>query len=135
MTAHVDGGKAVFEDDKNHYAWVDLLKRACVRFGLAGVILTSGLGQRASVKNGNSNNGQSAQPPSGVPVSAPIFGERGRSRFLPKPFHHYLNVRVDAVMDGATVGSTFEQFAVWMGCGQRDLQVQFQPFDPARLVV
>jgi REP element-mobilizing transposase RayT len=31
--ARGDGGKTVFEDDKDHFAWVDLLERACARFG------------------------------------------------------------------------------------------------------
>ncbi len=26
-------GKAVFEDDKDRYGWVDLLERSCERFG------------------------------------------------------------------------------------------------------
>jgi hypothetical protein len=31
--ARGDGGKSVFEDDKDRYGWVDLLERACERFG------------------------------------------------------------------------------------------------------
>jgi REP element-mobilizing transposase RayT len=31
--ARGDGGKAVFEDDKDRYGWVDLLEKACARFG------------------------------------------------------------------------------------------------------
>jgi len=30
--ARGDGGKPVFEDDKDRYAWVDLLERAFERF-------------------------------------------------------------------------------------------------------
>jgi REP element-mobilizing transposase RayT len=33
VMARGDGGKPVFEDDKDRYAWVDLLERACERFG------------------------------------------------------------------------------------------------------
>jgi putative transposase len=33
VMARGDGGKAVFEDDKDHFLWVDLLERACARFG------------------------------------------------------------------------------------------------------
>ncbi|MEX1113664.1 MAG: transposase [Akkermansiaceae bacterium] len=33
VMARGDGGKTVFEDDKDHFAWVDLLERACARFG------------------------------------------------------------------------------------------------------
>jgi REP element-mobilizing transposase RayT len=31
--ARGDGGKPVFEDDKDRYGWVDLLERACERLG------------------------------------------------------------------------------------------------------
>lgn len=30
-----DGGKTVFEDDKDRYGWVDLMERCCARFGWA----------------------------------------------------------------------------------------------------
>lgn len=33
VMARGDGGKNVFEDDKDRYGWVDLLERACARFG------------------------------------------------------------------------------------------------------
>ena len=33
VMARGDGGKTVFKDDKDHFAWVDLLERACARFG------------------------------------------------------------------------------------------------------
>ena len=33
VMARGDGGKPVFEDDKNRYGWVDLLEKACERFG------------------------------------------------------------------------------------------------------
>ena len=33
LMARGDGGKTVFEDDKDRYAWVDLMERACARFG------------------------------------------------------------------------------------------------------
>lgn len=33
VMARGDGGKPVFEDDKDRYAWVDLLERSCERFG------------------------------------------------------------------------------------------------------
>jgi len=33
VMARGDGGKAVFEDDKDRYGWVDLLERGCERFG------------------------------------------------------------------------------------------------------
>lgn len=33
VMARGDGGKAMFEDDKDGFAWVDLLERACTRFG------------------------------------------------------------------------------------------------------
>lgn len=33
VMARGDGGKTVFEDDKDGFAWVDLLERACTRFG------------------------------------------------------------------------------------------------------
>ena len=33
VMARGDGGKSVFEDDKDRYGWVDLLERACERFG------------------------------------------------------------------------------------------------------
>ncbi len=32
QVARGDGGKSVFEDDKDRYGWVDLLERACERF-------------------------------------------------------------------------------------------------------
>ena len=31
--ARGDGGKPVFEDDKDRYGWVDLLEKSCERFG------------------------------------------------------------------------------------------------------
>lgn len=33
IMARGDGGKTVFENDKDSYAWLDLLERACERFG------------------------------------------------------------------------------------------------------
>jgi putative transposase len=33
LKARGDGGKPGFEDDKDHYGWVDLLEKACERFG------------------------------------------------------------------------------------------------------
>lgn len=33
VIARGDGGKMVFEDDKDRYGWVDLLERVCGRFG------------------------------------------------------------------------------------------------------
>jgi putative transposase len=33
VMARGDGGKNVFADDKDGFAWVDLLERACTRFG------------------------------------------------------------------------------------------------------
>ncbi len=33
VMARGDGGKTVFEDDKDRYGWVDLLERGCERFG------------------------------------------------------------------------------------------------------
>ena len=33
LMARGDGGKQVFEDDKDCYAWLDLMERACGRFG------------------------------------------------------------------------------------------------------
>jgi len=33
VMARGDGGKPVFEDDKDRYGWVDLLEKACERFG------------------------------------------------------------------------------------------------------
>jgi len=33
VMARGDGGKTVFENDKDRYGWVDLLERACARIG------------------------------------------------------------------------------------------------------
>ena len=33
VMARGDGGKPVFEDDKDRYGWLDLLGKACERFG------------------------------------------------------------------------------------------------------
>jgi len=34
VMARVDGGKIVFEDDRDRFAWLELMERACERFGL-----------------------------------------------------------------------------------------------------
>jgi len=33
VMARGDGGKAVFEDDRDRFAWLELMERACERFG------------------------------------------------------------------------------------------------------